>query len=102
MPPRLAHEVYWSQFEAAYEFKGYWMATWHPFVTGRAARMRYVEQMLKDMIKKGDVWITTHEAVAKHAKKTFDAGKYKPRIDTLPYKDGRIPELAEDAVPLRG
>lgn len=101
-PPRLAHEVYWSEFEAAYEFKGLWMCTWHPFVTGRASRMRYVEKMLKDMMKKGKVWITTHEEVARHAKKLFDSGKYTPRIDTLPYKDGRIPELAEDAVPLRG
>ena len=78
------------------------MCTWHPFVTGRASRMRYVEKMLKDMMKKGKVWITTHEEVARHAKKLFDSGKYTPRIDTLPYKDGRIPELAEDAVPLRG
>jgi hypothetical protein len=29
-------------------------------------------------------------------KKCIDDGSYKPRVDELPYYDGRVPELPKD------
>lgn len=101
-PPRLATEVYMSEFEAMWKYKGFWQTTWHPFVTGRPARMIYVAKMIEEMQKKGKVWFCTMEECAKHVRKLVDQGKYKPRIDEIPYKENRVSQLAEDAIPLRG
>jgi peptidoglycan/xylan/chitin deacetylase (PgdA/CDA1 family) len=100
--PREATEVYMSEFHAMWRAKGYWEACWHPFVSGRPARMEYIAQMIEEMQGMGKVWFCTMEDCAKHVRKLVDQGKYKPRIDELPYKESRISQLAEDAIPLRG
>ncbi|HLB07138.1 MAG TPA: polysaccharide deacetylase [Alphaproteobacteria bacterium] len=100
--PRLAHECYMAEFEPMYKYGGYWQSVWHPFITGRPSRLVHVEKMIDDMLKRGKVWICTMEDAARHVKKLVDQGKYKPRIDTLPYKESRIAQLAEDATPGHG
>lgn len=91
--PQRAMEVFLAQFDAAWEYGGLWISVWHPFVSGRLARWAKMPQMLDYMLEKGDVWFATLEEIALHVKKCIDNGTYKPRVDQLPYYDGRIPEL---------
>ena len=102
--PRHAFDVYRAEFEGQYEIGGFWQIVWHPFLIGRAARMRYVRSFIEELIEKGDVWLTNCIAVADHVEGLIAAGTYSPRIDTMPIKSSahRIPELAEDVEPLRG
>ena len=100
--PRHAFEVYRSEFEGLHAIGGFWQIIWHPFLIGRAARMRYVRSFVEELIEAGDVWLTNCVAVADHVQGLIDAGDYEPRVDRVPFKTGRIPELAEDARPLRG
>jgi peptidoglycan-N-acetylglucosamine deacetylase len=55
---------------------------------GQARATEYVQ-------KKGGVWFATMEGIALHVTKSIEQC-YKPRIDDLPYYDGRIPGLPPD------
>ena len=94
--PDEAMNVYMSEFEAMWEERGLWIAVWHPFVSGRLARCKRISKMIDDMKKKGGVWFATLEEIALHVRKCIDNGSYTPRVDDLPYYDGRVPELPKD------
>ena len=74
-----------DEFDAAWENGGLWVGVWHPFVTGRLARLRAVEGLLKYMLEKGDVWIASMEEIASYVRTVTDSGEYTPRVDALPY-----------------
>jgi peptidoglycan/xylan/chitin deacetylase (PgdA/CDA1 family) len=93
--PEKAMEVYMAEFEAAYEYGSLWITIWHPFVTGRPARLAAVAKMIEYMQKKGDVWFASMEEVAQHVQQCIRNGIYKPRIVSMPYYTGPIPELTE-------
>ncbi|PLR80576.1 ribulose phosphate epimerase [Bacillus canaveralius] len=96
--PKRAMEVFLSEFDAAWEHGGMWISVWHPFVSGRLARCVAIDKMIQYMLQKGNVWFATLEEIALHVKKCVDDGSYIPRVDQLPYYEGRIPELKLDSV----
>lgn len=91
--PQRAKEVFMSEFDAAWKYKTFWQCVFHPFVSGRIARMDSIASMVEDMQNKGGVWFATLEEIATYVRKLIDAGGYKPRIHTLPIKDGRIADI---------
>ena len=93
--PEKAMEVYLAEFEAAYESGGLWVTIWHPFVTGRPARLASVAKMIEYMQSKGGVWFATMEEIALHVKQCIEDGSYQPRTVPMPYYEGPIPELTE-------
>ncbi|MGH6931576.1 MAG: polysaccharide deacetylase family protein [Dongiaceae bacterium] len=93
--PDEAMKVFMSEFEAAWEYGGLWIAVWHPFVTGRLARCHAIKKMIEAMLSKGKVWFAPMEDIARHVKASIDNGSHRPRIDRLPYYDGRIAELVK-------
>jgi hypothetical protein len=95
--PDEAMNVFMSEFEAMYEYGGLWVTVWHPFVSARLARCVRVAQMIEEIQNRGDVWFATMEEIANHVQKCVDDGSWTPRIDDLPYYEGRISELPEAA-----
>jgi peptidoglycan/xylan/chitin deacetylase (PgdA/CDA1 family) len=93
--PDEAMNVFMSEFEAMWKYRGLWVTVWHPFVSGRLARCDRVAKMIEYILDKGEVWFATLEEIALHVQKCIDDGTYEPRVDDLPYYDGRIPELRE-------
>lgn len=91
--PKEAMEIYLSHFDVMWEYGGVWVSVWHPFVTGRLSRFQSIPPMIEYMMEKGDVWFATLEEIALHVQKCIDEGIYDPRVDRLPYYDGRIKEL---------
>ena len=91
--PQRAKEVFMSEFEAAWKYKAFWQCVWHPFVSGRIARLDSIATIIEDMQDKGEVWFATLEEVATHTRQLIDNGSYAPRMHTLPIKDGRIPDI---------
>lgn len=45
------------------------------------------------MTNKGGVWFATLEEIANYVNAETAAGRFDPRVDKLPFYDGRIPEL---------
>jgi hypothetical protein len=91
--PDRAMDVYLSQFEAAWEYGGLWIAVWHPFVSGRLARCARIDKMIQYMMDKGNVWFATLEEIANYVNQEVKENRYVPRTVRLPFYDGRIPEL---------
>ena len=90
--PDEAMQVFDSEFEAMYENGGMLITVWHPFVSGRLARMRRVAAWIEALQKKGGVWFATMDEIARHVRTCIDDGSWKPRVEQMPYYDGRIPE----------
>ena len=54
--PQRAKEVFMSEFEAAWKYKTFWQCVWHPFVSGRSARLDSIVTIIEEMQDKGEVW----------------------------------------------
>ena len=78
-------KAFWEEFDAQYEAGGFWIGIWHPFLTGRLARWRQVEQWLENTLKTKNVWFASLEDIIGHVKKVTADGSYTPRIENLPY-----------------
>ena len=88
MPVRAPSEAiiaFRDEFDAAWEYGGLWVAVWHPFVSGRPARLRAVEGLIRHMFDKGDVWFARMEDIAAHLRAVSECGSYRPRLERLPY-----------------
>lgn len=95
--PDEAMNCYWAEFESAWRHGGLWIAVWHPFVSGRLSRCERMARMIEDMQKKGKVWFATMAEIAAHVQACVADKRWTPRIDHMPYYDGRIAELREAA-----
>jgi peptidoglycan/xylan/chitin deacetylase (PgdA/CDA1 family) len=93
--PAQALEVFKSEFDARYAAGGFMTTSWHPFVSGRRARLNAVAELLEYMMNKGDVWLTTMEEIAGHVRHCVDEGLWTPRVVDMPYYTEPIPELKD-------
>lgn len=93
MPVRAPSEAitaFRDEFDAAWEYGGLWVAVWHPFVSGRLARLRAVEGLIRYMHDKGGVWFARMEEIAAHLRSVSESGDYEPRVERLPYYTGPV------------
>ncbi len=88
--PSRGLQAFWEEFEAQYEFGGFFMLILHPFLTGRLARWRLVDSWIEQTLKTKEVWFATLEDITRHIAALEAAGRYEPRIDKLPYYDGPV------------
>ena len=80
--------AFWEEFDAQYEAGGFWIGIWHPFLTGRLARWRLVEQWLEQTLKTRSVWFAPLEEIIAHVARLTREGSYVPRTESLPYYRG--------------
>ena len=59
----------------------------HPFLTGRLARWRLVEQWIESTLETKDVWFTTLGGIADHMDTLVATGAWSPSVEHLPYFD---------------
>lgn len=86
--PSAGLQGFWEEFEAQYEAGGFFMLIVHPFLTGRLARWRLVEQWLEKTLETGGVWFAPLREIQAHVHSLRVAGEYDPRIEKLPYYSG--------------
>ncbi len=82
--------AFWEEFDAQYEHGGFFMLIVHPFLTGRLARWRLVDQWLEKTLETKDVWFAPLEEIVAHVEQVTESGAYNPRVDTLPYYPGPV------------
>ena len=90
MPVRAPSEGlkgFWEEFDAQYEAGGFFMLIVHPFLTGRLARWRQVEQWLERTMAEKDVWVARLEDIADHLDGLAASG-HVFRDEELPYYSG--------------
>lgn len=83
--PSAGLEGFWEEFDAQYEAGGFFMLIVHPFLTGRLARWRLVEQWLEKTLETKDVWFAPLEEIQAHVEQLVKSGTYNPRTEQLPY-----------------
>ncbi|MEO6985344.1 MAG: polysaccharide deacetylase [Paralcaligenes sp.] len=83
--PKQAMEVFLAEFDAAWAYGGLWVSVWHPYVSGRLARLMAIDEMIQYMKSKGGVWFATLEEIAKYTQQQIEHGRYMPYQDTLPF-----------------
>jgi peptidoglycan/xylan/chitin deacetylase (PgdA/CDA1 family) len=93
--PEAAVAVFRAEFDARWEYGGFFTTTWHPFVSGRLARLTAVAGLIEYMQGKGGVWFATMEEIARHVRRCIDDGSWSPRRVKMPYYDGPISETTE-------
>ncbi|MCG3775894.1 MAG: hypothetical protein JW395_2741 [Nitrospira sp.] len=91
--PERAMEVFQSEFDTAWDCGSLWETVWHPFVSGRPARLAQVEKLIQHMMNKGNVWIATLLDLAEYTQKLIDEGTYIPYAERVPQYDGVIKDL---------
>lgn len=90
--PSEACAVYMADFEAAYRYGGLWVGVWHPWVSGRPARLDAIARMLETMQARGNVWFARLDEIAAHIRKVTQEGIYQPRRIQLPYYEQGLPD----------
>jgi len=88
--PGAGLQPFWEEFEAQYEYGGFWMAIWHPFLTGRLARWRKVEQWLEGVLEKDDVWFAPLHEIATYVRNQYQTDPSSIREEQLPYYKGPV------------
>ena len=86
--PSAGLEGFWEEFDAQYEAGGFFMLILHPFLTGRLARWRIVEQWLEKTLDTHDVWFAPLADISAHVKAAHQDNSQKVRVESLPYYDG--------------
>jgi peptidoglycan-N-acetylglucosamine deacetylase len=67
-PPAAVFDIFWREFERAYEEGGLFLLTMHPHVTGYRSRIWILEKLLEEITRRSDVWIATHAEIAAFVK----------------------------------
>jgi peptidoglycan-N-acetylglucosamine deacetylase len=93
--PRRAVDVFRAQFESCWKHGGLWISVWHPFLSGRLARLDAIIEFMEHMIARGGVWFATLDEIAAHVEKLEAAGTWSPRREKLPAYESPLPEFLE-------
>jgi len=91
--PSHAIEVYRSEFDSAWRHGALWITVWHPFLSGRLARLEAISDLIEYMHEKGGVWFATLGEIASHIEKLVETGAWSPRVEVFPQYPTPIPEL---------
>lgn len=93
--PQRAHEVFRSEFDAAWEFGALWISVWHPALSGRLARFKAALELLDDMRAKGGVWFARLDEICDHVQYVIAERHWALRTETLPIYESPLPEFAK-------
>jgi hypothetical protein len=81
--PDTVLKVWEKEFDFAYREAGFYLLTLHPQISGRGYRLDVLDRLLGYIGKFPDVWIATHEEIAKAYDESDEEDK-KLTIDILP------------------
>ncbi len=64
--PRAVLEIFIQEFDAAFDEGGMFQLTCHPHILGYRSRIWLLEELIRHIKSRGDVWFATHAEVAKY------------------------------------
>jgi peptidoglycan/xylan/chitin deacetylase (PgdA/CDA1 family) len=90
--PTRAAEVFRAEFDAAWEYGGLWVSVWHPFLSGRPAKLRAALALIDEMRGRGGVWFARMDEICGHVRALMAEGRWTPRVDRILGSEGAPPE----------
>lgn len=79
--PGRAMEVFRAEFDAAHAYGALWISVWHPFLSGRLARLHAIAELIDYMRNHEGVWFARLDEVCDHVGRLTAAGKWNPAIE---------------------
>jgi peptidoglycan/xylan/chitin deacetylase (PgdA/CDA1 family) len=67
-PPTDVFEIFKREFDAAYAEGGLFQLTMHPHISGYRSRVWILEELIRHIQSKKDVWFATHADIVRYAK----------------------------------
>jgi peptidoglycan/xylan/chitin deacetylase (PgdA/CDA1 family) len=61
-------DLWWREFEAMYDFGCCFVLTLHPWLSGRPSRVRLLEEIVRSIQEKGDVWFARGREIATYVR----------------------------------
>lgn len=93
--PQHAMEVFRSAFDAAHRYGALLVTVWHPFLSGRLARLHAIVEFVEHMRNAGNVWFARCDEIADHVQALIRAGTWQPRVERIPPYDFPDPEFVQ-------
>lgn len=91
--PARAMEVFRSAFDAAHRYGALLITVWHPFLSGRLARLHAIVELVEYMRNAGGVWFARLDEVCDHVCRMMDEGRWSPRVEKIPPYSCPVPEI---------
>ena len=66
--PRKAREIWQLEFDGLRRVGGCWVLTNHPFLTGRPSRAAELDDLMRYVVERDDVWTTNLATIAEHVR----------------------------------
>ena len=82
--PQRAMEVFRAAFDAAHEYGALLITVWHPFLSGRLARLHAIVEFVEYMRNRGNVWFACLDEVCDHVQSAMREGAWQPRVEKIP------------------
>lgn len=82
--PEKVFDLWWTEFEAMWDYGCCFVLTLHPWLSGRPSRVKLLERIVRGMREKGGVWFATGEEIARwelahpEARREVDLDRRKP------------------------
>ena len=73
-PPADVFEIFKKEFDGAYREGGLFQLTMHPHISGYRSRIWILDELIRYIQAKKDVWFATHADIVRYAKAHADGG----------------------------
>ena len=84
--PQQVLQSWIEEFEGQYDCGGLFMLTIHPWISGRAQRIRMLRTLFTHILRRSDVWVTTADELARYHADSANAQRFVSTLD-LPSTD---------------
>ncbi len=91
--PQRAMEVFRAAFDAAHRYGALLITVWHPFLSGRLARLHAIVEWVEYMRKAGNVWFPRLDEVCDHVQSAMRKGTWRPRVEKIPPYESPVSEF---------
>jgi peptidoglycan/xylan/chitin deacetylase (PgdA/CDA1 family) len=82
--PARAMEVFRAEFDAAHTYGALWITVWHPFLSGRLAKLHAIVELIDYMRSRGGVWFARLDEICDHVHRLRAEGSWNPTVEKVP------------------
>lgn len=82
--PARAMEVFRAEFDAAHTYGAMWISVWHPFLSGRLAKLHAVVELIEHMRSRDGVWFARLDEICDHVRRLGAEGTWQPTMQRIP------------------
>jgi peptidoglycan/xylan/chitin deacetylase (PgdA/CDA1 family) len=91
--PQRAMEVFRSEFDAVHAYGALLITVWHPFLSGRLARLHAIVEFIEYMRSRGGVWFARLDQICDHVQSLMTDDRWRPSTEKIPPYRCTVPDF---------